>query len=79
MGNTFGHLFRINPAANRMGVRVRVSSSMVVRRSLEISEAEIEFELDRRRPGQSKVQHLGRLIPAKFCLGCLKENYRHAD
>ena len=54
MGNTFGHLFRITTFGESHGGGVGVIVDGCPPR-LEISEAEIQFELDRRRPGQSKI------------------------
>ncbi|WP_013325034.1 chorismate synthase [Gloeothece verrucosa] len=54
MGNTFGHLFRITTfgESHGGGVGVVIDGCPPL---LEISEAEIQVELDRRRPGQSKI------------------------
>jgi chorismate synthase len=54
MGNTFGHLFRITTYGESHGGGVGVIIDGCPPR-VEISEAEIQFELDRRRPGQSKI------------------------
>lgn len=54
MGNTFGHLFRITTYGESHGGGVGVVIDGCPPR-LEISQAEIQFELDRRRPGQSKI------------------------
>ncbi len=54
MGNTFGHLFRITTFGESHGGGVGVIIDGCPPR-LEISPAEIQFELDRRRPGQSKI------------------------
>jgi chorismate synthase len=54
MGNTFGHLFRITTFGESHGGGVGVIIDGCPPR-LEISAAEIQFELDRRRPGQSKI------------------------
>lgn len=54
MGNTFGHLFRITTFGESHGGGVGVVIDGCPPR-LEISEAEIQVELDRRRPGQSKI------------------------
>lgn len=54
MGNSFGHLFRISTFGESHGGGVGVTIDGCPPR-LEISEAEIQFELDRRRPGQSKI------------------------
>jgi len=54
MGNTFGHLFRITTFGESHGGGVGVSIDGCPPQ-LEISQAEIQFELDRRRPGQSKI------------------------
>jgi chorismate synthase len=54
MGNTFGHLFRITTfgESHGGGVGVVIDGCPPL---LEITEAEIQFELDRRKPGQSKI------------------------
>jgi chorismate synthase len=54
MGNTFGHLFRITTfgESHGGGVGVVIDGCPPL---LEISASEIQFELDRRRPGQSKI------------------------
>jgi chorismate synthase len=54
MGNTFGHLFRITTygESHGGGVGVVIDGCPPL---IEISEAEIQLELDRRRPGQSKI------------------------
>ncbi|MEB3120944.1 MAG: chorismate synthase, partial [Snowella sp.] len=54
MGNTFGHLFRITTFGESHGGGVGVIVDGCPPR-LEISEAEIQVDLDRRRPGQSKI------------------------
>jgi len=54
MGNTFGHLFRITTFGESHGGGVGVILDGCPPR-LEISREEIQFELDRRRPGQSKI------------------------
>lgn len=54
MGNTFGHLFRITTFGESHGGGVGVIIDGCPPR-LEISEAEIQLELDRRKPGQSKI------------------------
>jgi chorismate synthase len=54
MGNTFGHLFRITTYGESHGGGVGVIIDGCPPR-LAITEAEIQFELDRRRPGQSKI------------------------
>jgi chorismate synthase len=54
MGNTFGHLFRITTFGESHGGGVGVIIDGCPPR-LEISPEEIQFELDRRRPGQSKI------------------------
>ncbi len=53
-GNSFGHLFRISTfgESHGGGVGVTIDGCPPL---LEISEADIQFELDRRRPGQSKI------------------------
>jgi chorismate synthase len=54
MGNTFGHLFRITTfgESHGGGVGVVIDGCPPL---LEISEAEIQKDLDRRKPGQSKI------------------------
>ncbi len=54
MGNTFGHLFRVTTFGESHGGGVGVVIDGCPPR-LEISTEEIQFELDRRRPGQSKI------------------------
>ncbi|KKI99941.1 chorismate synthase [Prochlorothrix hollandica] len=54
MGNSFGHLFRITTFGESHGGGVGVVIDGCPPR-LEISPEEIQFELDRRRPGQSKI------------------------
>ena len=54
MGNTFGQLFRITTFGESHGGGVGVIIDGCPPR-LEISAADIQFELDRRRPGQSKI------------------------
>ncbi|MBW4575367.1 MAG: chorismate synthase [Aphanothece sp. CMT-3BRIN-NPC111] len=54
MGNTFGHLFRITTFGESHGGGVGVVIDGCPPQ-LEISAAEIQVELDRRRPGQSKI------------------------
>lgn len=54
MGNTFGHLFRITTFGESHGGGVGVIVDGCPPR-LEISVEEIQAELDRRRPGQSKI------------------------
>ena len=54
MGNTFGHLFRITTFGESHGGGVGVVIDGCPPR-LELSEADIQVELDRRRPGQSRV------------------------
>lgn len=54
MGSSFGHLFRISTFGESHGGGVGVVIDGCPPR-LKISEAEIQFELDRRRPGQSKI------------------------
>ncbi|KAM3100629.1 chorismate synthase [Phormidesmis sp. 146-12] len=54
MGSTFGHLFRISTfgESHGGGVGVVIDGCPPL---IEISPQEIQFELDRRRPGQSKI------------------------
>nr|B8HNK4.1 RecName: Full=Chorismate synthase; Short=CS; AltName: Full=5-enolpyruvylshikimate-3-phosphate phospholyase [Cyanothece sp. PCC 7425] len=54
MGNTFGHLFRVTTfgESHGGGVGVVIDGCPPL---LEISQAEIQAELDRRRPGQSRI------------------------
>ena len=54
MGNSFGHLFRITTFGESHGGGVGVVIDGCPPR-LEITPEEIQFELDRRRPGQSKI------------------------
>lgn len=54
MGNTFGHLFRVTTFGESHGGGVGVVIDGCPPQ-LEISAAEIQLELDRRRPGQSKI------------------------
>ena len=54
MGNTFGHLFRITTFGESHGGGVGVVVDGCPPQ-LEISAAEIQADLDRRRPGQSKI------------------------
>jgi chorismate synthase len=54
MGNTFGHLFRITTFGESHGGGVGVVIDGCPPR-LDISAEEIQWELDRRRPGQSKI------------------------
>ena len=54
MGNTFGHLFRITTFGESHGGGVGVVVDGCPPQ-LEISAAEIQVDLDRRRPGQSKI------------------------
>ncbi|EAZ92364.1 chorismate synthase [Crocosphaera chwakensis] len=54
MGNTFGHLFRITTFGESHGGGVGVIIDGCPPR-LELSETDIQVDLDRRRPGQSKI------------------------
>jgi chorismate synthase len=54
MGNTFGHLFRITTWGESHGGGIGVVIDGCPPR-LELSEADIQPDLDRRRPGQSKI------------------------
>jgi len=54
MGNIFGHLFRVTTFGESHGGGVGVVIDGCPPQ-LEISREEIQFELDRRRPGQSKI------------------------
>lgn len=54
MGNTFGHLFRVTTFGESHGGAVGVVIDGCPPR-VPISVEEIQFELDRRRPGQSKL------------------------
>ncbi|MBD1852645.1 chorismate synthase [Leptolyngbya sp. FACHB-711] len=54
MGNTFGHLFRVTTFGESHGGGVGVVIDGCPPQ-LEISIEEVQFELDRRRPGQSKI------------------------
>src|ERR1700739_1925359 len=54
MGNTFGHLFRITTCgeSHSGGIGVVIDGCPP---KIDVNEAEIQRELDRRRPGQSKI------------------------
>ena len=54
MGNTFGHLFRVTTFGESHGGGIGVVIDGCPP-CIEISEAEIQRELDRRRPGQNKL------------------------
>lgn len=54
MGNTFGHLFRITTWGESHGGAVGVVVDGCPPR-MELTEADIQAELDRRRPGQSRI------------------------
>jgi chorismate synthase len=54
MGNTFGHLFRVTTFGESHGGGIGVVIDGCPPR-IEISEAQIQQELNRRRPGQSKL------------------------
>ena len=54
MGSTFGHLFRITTWGESHGGAVGVTVDGCPP-NLDLSEADIQAELDRRRPGQSRV------------------------
>ena len=54
MGNTFGQLFRITTCGESHGGGVGVVIDGCPPR-IELSEADIQRELDRRRPGQSEI------------------------
>jgi chorismate synthase len=54
MGNSFGHLFRITTYGESHGGGVGVIIDGCPPR-IEINEAEIQVDLDRRKPGQSKI------------------------
>ncbi len=54
MGNSFGHLFRVTTFGESHGGGVGVAIDGCPPR-LEISAEEIQVELDRRKPGQSKI------------------------
>ncbi|MEB3356984.1 MAG: chorismate synthase [Synechococcales bacterium] len=54
MGNTFGHLFRITTFGESHGGGVGVVIDGCPPR-LDLSEQDIQVDLDRRRPGQSKI------------------------
>ena len=67
MGNTFGQLFRVTTFGESHGGGIGVVIDGCPPR-IEISEAEIQRDLDRRRPGQSKLttQRKGPLISGVF-------------
>ena len=72
MGNTFGHLFRITTfgESHGGGVGVVIDGCPPL---LDISASEIQLELDRRRPGQSRITTPARKqIPVRLCPGCSK-------
>jgi chorismate synthase len=54
MGNTFGHLFRVTTWGESHGVGVGVVVDGCPPK-LDLTEADIQPDLDRRRPGQSKI------------------------
>src|SRR5437016_9588116 len=54
MGNTFGQLFRVTTLGESAGGGIGVVVVGCPRR-IEITEAQIQQELDRRRPGESKL------------------------
>lgn len=54
MGNTFGHLFRITTWGESHGGAVGVVIDGCPPR-ISLSEADVQFELDRRKPGQSDI------------------------
>jgi chorismate synthase len=54
MGNTFGQLFRVTTFGESHGGGIGVVIDGCPPR-IDISDAEIQRELDRRRPGQSKI------------------------
>src|SRR5437660_9906724 len=54
MGNIFGHLFRVTKFGESHGGGVGVVIDGC-RPNIDISDAEIQRDLDRRRPGQSKI------------------------
>ncbi len=54
MGNTFGQLFRVTTFGESHGGGVGVVIDGCPP-NIELSETEIQWELDRRRPGQSKI------------------------
>jgi chorismate synthase len=54
MGNTFGQLFRVTTFGESHGGGIGVTIDGCPPK-IDISEAEIQLELDRRRPGQSKL------------------------
>jgi chorismate synthase len=54
MGNTFGHLFRVTTFGESHGGGIGVVIDGCPPR-IDLSEADIQRELDRRRPGQSKI------------------------
>src|SRR5437773_4091615 len=54
MGNTFGQLFRVTTSGESHGGGIGVVIDGCPPK-IEISQADIQRELDRRRPGQSKI------------------------
>ncbi|MDO8581224.1 MAG: chorismate synthase [Candidatus Omnitrophota bacterium] len=53
-GNTFGQIFKVTTFGESHGPAIGVVIDGVLP-GLELTEADIQFELDRRRPGQSKI------------------------
>ena len=54
MGNTFGHIFRVTTWGESHGDAVGVVVDGCPP-GLELSESDIQPELDRRKPGQSRI------------------------
>ena len=53
-GNTIGQLFRVTTFGDRTGWR-SAASSMVFRRGIPLTEADLQHDLDRRRPGHRAI------------------------
>lgn len=53
-GNTFGHVFRVTAAGESYGPALQIVVDGVPP-GLQITEADVQHELDRRRPGQSAI------------------------
>src|SRR2546429_3027546 len=75
MGNIFGQLFRITTWGESHGAGVGVVVDGCPPR-LEISEADIQPDLDRRRPGQSKIvspRKESDTVQISYAVFCLKK------
>ena len=54
LGNTFGRVFRVTAAGESYGPALQIIVDGVPP-GVPITEAEIQYDLDRRRPGQSAI------------------------